>query len=94
MRRPRADLGSPFSGKQATYVRAVSVVLSHVGAHTLNANEVGGSLPPSEVRRPHPAGALARRSTPWFGHMCVEEEVERNFVHDDHTLGQENPTFG
>ena len=27
-------------------------------------------------------------------HMSVEEEVYRNFVHDDHTLGQENPTFG
>ena len=27
-------------------------------------------------------------------HMSVEEEVDRTFVHDDHTLGQENPTFG
>ena len=27
-------------------------------------------------------------------HMSVEEEVYRDFVHDDHTLGQENPTFG
>ena len=27
-------------------------------------------------------------------HMSVEEEVDRDFVHDDPTLGQENPTFG
>ena len=27
-------------------------------------------------------------------HMSVEEEVDRTFVHDDHTLGQKNLPFG
>ena len=56
--------GVSLTGKRTTNVRGASVVLSHVGVHTLSANEVGGSLPPSRGRRPHPAGALSRRRSP------------------------------
>lgn len=53
--------GVSFTDKRTTNVRAVSVVLSHVGAHILRADEVGGSPSPSMGRRPRAAGALAKR---------------------------------
>jgi hypothetical protein len=42
-------------------VRAVSVVLGHVGAQTLIVDEAGGSLPPSTGSCPHPLGAMSER---------------------------------